>query len=368
MPARGPRGTTAPAHPLIPPTHPMIVAEKLTKRYGDHLAVDSVDFSVPKGEIVGFLGPNGAGKSTTLRMVAGYLPPTSGHVTVRGHDIVDESLEARGCIGYMPEAVPLYPEMRVGEYLSFRAEIKGVRAGRKAAVDRAMQQANVTDVARRLIGELSKGYRQRVGLADALVANPPLLILDEPTAGLDPNQILDVRELIKTLGKDHTIFLSTHILSEVESVCSRVVIIAKGRIVASGTPDEIRARIAGETRDATLVVRGPEPKVRELLGAADGVGIRGEPTRQDGGGDDPVWRWKLTIAKRDGADVGERLVETCVQAGIGVRGLSVSGKSLESIFHELTAEEPAATAGTPTPAGAEPAPATNTPTTTEADA
>lgn len=190
----------------------MIVAEQLTRKYGSRTAVDGISFTVPRGEVVGFLGPNGAGKSTTLKMVSGFLPPTSGHITVAGLDIVEDSLEARRRLGYMPESVPLYPEMRVEEYLGFRAEIKGVgRNKRRDAVGKAMEQADVKDVARRLIGELSKGYKQRVGLADALVSSPDLLILDEPTAGLDPNQILQVRELIKSLGKQHTIFLSTHI-------------------------------------------------------------------------------------------------------------------------------------------------------------
>ena len=213
----------------------LISVQHLVKRYGagKSAAVDDLSFEVARGEVVGFLGPNGAGKSTTLRILAGFLGFTSGAVTVAGHDIVRESFEARRKIGYMPEAVPLYPEMRVVEYLAYRAELKRVsRKDRKAFVDEAMGKANVDDVKTTLIGHLSKGYRQRVGLADALLAKPPLLVLDEPTAGLDPNQIREVRDVIKQLGKEHTVLLSTHILSEVEASCSRVVVIAKGKLVA----------------------------------------------------------------------------------------------------------------------------------------
>src|SRR3954447_21000353 len=237
----------------------MISVQKLVKRYGSgssaRVAVDDLSFEVDKGEVVGFLGPNGAGKSTTLRIMAGFLGMTSGTVTVAGHDIRDQSFEARQKIGYMPEAVPLYPEMRVVEYLRFRAELKRVKRGDRAGhIDEAMQKANVDDVANVLIGSLSKGYRQRVGLADALVARPPILILDEPTAGLDPNQIREVRDVIRDLGKEHTVLLSTHILSEVEASCSRVVVIAKGKLVAEGTMDDLsrKRRAAG----LVIVVRG----------------------------------------------------------------------------------------------------------------
>ena len=190
-----------------------IAVSHLVKRYGAELAVDDVSFEVGKGEVVGFLGPNGAGKSTTLRILAGFLGPTSGKVTVAGHDVVDEPLEARRSIGYMPEGVPLYPEMRVVEYLRFRAELKRVpRTARATWVDDAMRRAGVVDVAHRQIGHLSKGYRQRVGLADAIVAKPPIVVLDEPTAGLDPNQIRQARTLVRELGREHTVVLSTHIL------------------------------------------------------------------------------------------------------------------------------------------------------------
>ena len=320
----------------------MIVADSLTRKFGSRTAVDGISFTVPKGEVVGFLGPNGAGKSTTLKMVSGFLPPTSGHVKVAGFDVADESLEVRKRLGYMPEAVPLYPEMRVEEYLSFRGEIKGVaRAKRRDAIQRAMELADVKDVARRLVGELSKGYKQRVGLADALVSEPELLILDEPTAGLDPNQILQVRELIKTLGKKHTIFLSTHILSEVEAVCSRVVIIAKGKIVGEGTTEELR----GDAHEAVLVVRGTEDAARAAIANVSGVKISGEPTKleADAGGGTPVLRFVLAVSDADArsANRAEEIVAACVSAKLGVRGMDLRGKSLEAIFRELTANEPA---------------------------
>src|SRR5450755_2704939 len=215
---------------------PMIDVAHLTKRYGARstfAAVDDVSFRVAKGEIVGFLGPNGAGKSTTLRILSGFLGMTSGTVKIAGHDIADDTFEARKRIGYMPEAVPLYSEMRVVEYLMFRAELKRVaRRDRRAFVDDAMAKAKVLDVATQLIGKLSKGYRQRVGLADALVARPPILILDEPTAGLDPNQIREVRSLICELGREHAVLLSTHILTEAEATCDRALVISKGSLVA----------------------------------------------------------------------------------------------------------------------------------------
>jgi ABC-2 type transport system ATP-binding protein len=233
----------------------MIQVDHLVKDYGTVVAVRDLSFSVGKGEVVGFLGPNGAGKSTTLRILAGFLGATSGTVTVNGHDIFENAIAARRTIGYMPEAAPLYPEMRVREYLRFRAELKGVRRReRAAAVDRAMKNAAVTEMADTLILHLSKGYRQRVGLADALVSDPPLLILDEPTAGLDPNQIREVRKLIRTVAENHTILLSTHILSEAETTCDRAVVIDRGEIRLQGAAAELKA----------------DPRVRKIyLGLSD---------------------------------------------------------------------------------------------------
>jgi ABC-2 type transport system ATP-binding protein len=318
----------------------MISVQHLVKRYGTKVAVDDLSFEVDRGEVVGFLGPNGAGKSTTLRVVAGFLGMTSGRVTVAGHDIVKESFEARQKIGYMPEAVPLYPEMRVVEYLAFRAELKRVpRGDRRTFVDDAMRKANVLDVANVVIGHLSKGYRQRVGLADALVARPPLLVLDEPTAGLDPNQIREVRDVIKDLGSEHTVLLSTHILSEVEASCSRVVVIAHGQLVAAGTMEEL----ARKRRSAALeiVVRGDRQAAVEALGKIEGIA---KVIPSDGRGaeahDEDVstitCRWSKKIDEAAIASASEAAVAALVVRGLHVRAAHPVKSTLEELFGELT--------------------------------
>ncbi|WP_437758682.1 ABC transporter ATP-binding protein [Sorangium sp. So ce1389] len=324
----------------------MIEVEHLSKSYGPHQAVSDLSFRVSQGEIVGFLGPNGAGKSTTLRILAGFLGATSGRVRVAGYDIAEEPMRARASLGYMPETSPLYPEMRVSEYLAFRAELKLVpRRARREAVARALRDARIEDVASVMIGHLSKGYRQRVGLADALVSDPPLLILDEPTAGLDPNQIREVRALVRRLGRDRTVLLSTHILSEVEATCTRALVIARGRLVAEGSIDELRAmRRASGVR---VVVRGAaDAALAVARGAAEVRSAEAEPA-----GDAA----RLTVEFDAGADVGaatERLVSALVGAGFGVRELVPRAPSLEQVFSELTesdddgeqgaADEPAA--------------------------
>jgi ABC-2 type transport system ATP-binding protein len=316
----------------------MISVQKLVKRYGSSarpkVAVDDLSFEVDKGEVVGFLGPNGAGKSTTLRILAGFLGMTSGKVTVAGHDIREESFEARTKIGYMPEAVPLYPEMRVAEYLAFRAELKRVARGDRAAfVDDAMEKANVVDVANVLIGNLSKGYKQRVGLADALVARPPLLILDEPTAGLDPNQIREVREVIRDLGKEHTVLLSTHILSEVEASCSRVVVIAKGKLVAEGTMDDLarKRRAAG----LLVVVRGDLAAATSAVRAVPGI-AEITSTTTAGGAHELRCAWQKKLDEAGAADAIEQAVAALVGAGCFVREVRPVRSSLEEVFAELT--------------------------------
>jgi ABC-2 type transport system ATP-binding protein len=308
----------------------MIRVQHLTKRYGGDLAVDDISFDVGRGEVVGFLGPNGAGKSTTLRILAGFLGMSSGKVEVGGHDVADDSFEARKHVGYMPEAVPLYPEMRVVEYLGFRAELKRVpRKDRKGFVDEAMKKANVSDVATRVIGKLSKGYRQRVGLADALVAKPPILILDEPTAGLDPNQIREVRGVIKELGKDHTIVLSTHILSEVESSCSRVILIARGKLVAEGPTDDIRKLRRANAVDVT--VRGDREKAAKV---ARDIADVAEVELSEG-----VLRCRFE-EKADAERATEAIVAALVGAGLGVREVRPTGGSLEDVFAALTRGDP----------------------------
>ena len=244
----------------------MISVKDLTKEYGQTLAVDHISFEVPKGQIVGFLGPNGAGKSTTLKMLTCYLPPTSGGATVNGFDIFHQSEQVRQNLGYLPENVPLYTEMKVEEYLDFRGQLRKMpRAERRKRIDyvcRALLAA--LTCARKTIGHLSKGYRQRVGLADSLLHNPPVLILDEPTVGLDPTQIRETRKLVKELGGDHTVMLSTHILPEVEAVCDRAIIIAGGKIVAQGTPEELRASRRMEAR-VLVECRGPAKEVETAL-------------------------------------------------------------------------------------------------------
>jgi ABC-2 type transport system ATP-binding protein len=308
----------------------VISVAHLTKRYGDVVAVDDLSFDVGKGEVVGFLGPNGAGKSTTLRIIAGFLGQTRGTVSVCGHDMALDSLEARKSLGYMPEAVPLYPEMRVIEYLAFRAELKGVdRKLRPRAIDAAMEKAGVESRATSVIGKLSKGYRQRVGLADALVSSPALLILDEPTAGLDPNQIRDVRKLLRELGKEHTVLLSTHILSEVESSCTRALVIAKGKLVAQGSIDEIRR--LRRSAAFVVIVRGDLAKAETTLTALEDFSA----IKVDADGVVATLRceWK----KDSSAEGCERAVAALVNAGIAVRSASAAESTLEDVFAELTA-------------------------------
>ncbi len=315
----------------------MIEAEHLVKRYGSRVAVDDVSFSIPKGTIAGFVGPNGAGKTTTLRIVAGYLGMTSGKVSIAGHDVEEEPLRAKRALGYMPETVPLYPEMRVAEYLSFRAELKGVpRRDRAAAVDRASAKASVADVANQRIGTLSKGYRQRVGLADALVADPPLLVLDEPTAGLDPNQIKEVRDVIKGLGGTHTVLLSTHILSEVEATCDTILVIARGKLVAEGTQAEIARKRRSFTVDFT--VRGEAARAEAILASMEGIAR----VRIAGGGDGVHTlrcAWKRSLADEEVSRATEACVAALAEARLHVRAVARTASSLEEVFGELTRED-----------------------------
>jgi len=327
----------------------MIEVEHVSKSYGSFLAVDDVSFNVEKGEIVGFLGPNGAGKSTTLRILAGFLGATTGRVRVAGHDIAEDPIRARQSLGYMPETSPLYPEMRVAEYLAFRAELKRIpRAKRREAVEKSLKEARVDDVASVLIGHLSKGYRQRVGLADALLGSPPLLILDEPTAGLDPNQIREVRALIRRIGRDHTVLLSTHILPEVESTCSRALVIARGRLVAQGSVDEIRAlrRPSG----VRVTVRGDADRAVAALKEAQGV-RRAEVKRR---AEDGTAELSVSLKKgKEAGPVAEAIVGALVAAGIGVREVAPLAASLEQVFAELTEGDAAAHAETREEAEAE---------------
>jgi ABC-2 type transport system ATP-binding protein len=313
----------------------MIDVARLSKSYGSLRAVRDISFQVERGMVVGFLGPNGAGKSTTLRIMAGFLGATAGSVQIGGHDIVTERARALDQLGYMPETSPLYPEMRVDEYLSFRAELKRVpRAERKREIERVLEHTRVSDRARTLIGHLSKGYRQRVGLADALLGSPPLLILDEPTAGLDPNQIRDVRKLIRGLGESHTVLLSTHILSEVEAVCDRVLVIHQGTLVASGPIRDLAKRV---TRGAVeLAVSGECARAIEAIGAVPEV--RSTRILEEGS----VSRIEVELDGTDEESVGrasEALVFALAEARIGLRALHAKSVSLEEIFSQLTTED-----------------------------
>jgi len=310
----------------------MIKVEQLTKCYGSVRAVDGIGFTVDKGEIVGFLGPNGAGKSTTMKMLAGFLPPTSGSAEVAGRDVFRESLRAREHIGYKPENVPLYPDMRVCEYLSYRAALKGVPGRRmKERVGDVLDLCGLRDAERTIIGRLSKGFRQRVGLADAMIHEPDLLILDEPTIGLDPNQIRQVRDLIRNLRRHHTILLSTHILPEVEMLCSRVIIINKGRIEAMDTPQNLRARI-GAAGHIVMDVRVPDPR-SAAAGLRKLEGVSSVSMRQDAA-------WTIfTIHAAPGADPREALYAHAVAEKWPLRELSRSAVSLEQVFAEVTHAE-----------------------------
>jgi len=317
----------------------MIEVENLTKRYGRHTAVDGVSFRVEKGEILGFLGPNGAGKTTTMRILTCYLPPTDGTARVAGYDVFQAPLEVKRRVGYIPETPPLYPDMTVLDFLGFCAKIKGVAAkDRRGKIDDVIGKTRVGDVRDTLIGKLSKGYRQRVGLAQAILNNPDVLILDEPTAGLDPKQIIETRELIKGLGGEHTIVLSTHILPEVEMTCGRVVIINQGRVVAEDTPENLTRRLRGAGA-LRLEVRGDEASVVEALRTLPGVLQVKAKAHHDG-------LLTLEVEAEAGRDVRADLARAIVTKGFALLALQQVGMSLEEIFLHLTttdrAEEPSA--------------------------
>jgi ABC-2 type transport system ATP-binding protein len=316
----------------------VIRVEHLTKNYGPRVAVADVTFEVEKGEVLGFLGPNGAGKTTTMRILTGYLPPSGGRAEVAGFDVSTQSLQARENIGYLPETVPLYTDMSVRSYLDFMGKLKSVKE-RRREVDRAMEKARIAHRADDQVGKLSKGLRQRVGLAQALLGDPPVLILDEPTSGLDPKQIIETRNLIKSLGGEHTVILSTHILPEVAATCSRIIIISNGRVVAQDTPENLDRRLKG-AESIALTVRGPRDAVTKALSAvphvlnvqADGDGRTGRP---------PI---AYTVQIEVGADVREALASAVVSGGFGLMELRPAHLSLEEIFLQLTTSDTASEA------------------------
>jgi ABC-2 type transport system ATP-binding protein len=313
----------------------MIQVESLTKDYAGRVAISDVSFSVARSEVLGFLGPNGAGKTTTMRILTGYLPPTSGKASIAGFDIETESLEARRHIGYLPESVPLYRELTVRDYLDFVAQLREIpKVNRRAKIDLAMEKANITDVADRRVGRLSKGYRQRVGIAQAVIHEPDVMILDEPTEGLDPRQRTETRKLIRELGKEHTVILSTHILPEVETTCDHVLIINEGRIVASDTPAGLSGRVK---RGAHLeaLVGAEEPRVRLALQSIDGIAdLRTEPM--------PENRLRLLIDSEPEKELRNRVARALVNADIDLYELKSEAVSLEDIFLRLTTSDASA--------------------------
>ncbi len=310
----------------------MIEVQNLSKRYGPTLAVSDVSFDVRKGEILGFLGPNGAGKTTTMRVITGYLPPTEGKVRVAGYDVVEEPLEAKRRTGYLPESPPVYPDMSVVEYLAFVAKIKGVpRREVKQRINEVSEKVAITDVQNRQVGKLSKGYRQRVGLAQALIHNPEVLVLDEPTAGLDPKQIIETRELIQGLAGQHTVILSTHILPEVSKSCQRVVVINAGKVVAVGAPEELTRRLQGfET--VLITAEGPAAEIKDRFERVSGVNKVELRETVDG-------RVSFEVHADKGKDVRAELARAIVESGWRLFELKTSGLSLEDIFLKLTTED-----------------------------
>jgi ABC-2 type transport system ATP-binding protein len=321
----------------------MITVLELTKRYARHTAVDHISFEVHKGQIVGFLGPNGAGKTTTMRMLTCFLPPTSGTATVAGFDVLEQSMEVKKRIGYLPEAPPLYPEMRTGEYLNFVGKLKGLSGAElHKRVDYVLERCAIGDVKDKLLGKLSKGYRQRVGLAQAIVHNPDVLILDEPTSGLDPKQINETRELIRSLAGDHTIILSTHILPEVEQTCEQVIIINKGKLAATDSVNNLQNRARG-TESLLVEVAGRNKEldaaiVRERLERVSGVSRVMFKNKRDN-------RSIFEVETRKGSTIRGDVARAVVEAGWDLNELRPSAVSLEEIFLQLTGDTAAAAPG-----------------------
>ena len=311
----------------------MIEVSNLTKKYGDHIAVDHLSFRVEKGQIYGFLGPNGAGKSTTMNIITGYLAATEGTVTIDGKDIQKDPEEAKRAIGYLPELPPLYVDMTVREYLEFVAELKKVpKKERKQQIDEVMEMTQITDMQQRLIRNLSKGYRQRVGLAQAILGYPEVIILDEPTVGLDPKQIIEIRDLIKSLKKKHTVILSSHILSEVSAVCDYVLIISHGKLVASDTPENL-GKLAEGSNTLNLLIKGEKDRIRTTLGQIDGI----KNITVDTAKEEHVWN--VTISTKEDTDIREEVFFKMADARCPILEMQSKKVSLEEIFLELTEDD-----------------------------
>ena len=323
----------------------MIEVRNLTKRYGDKQAVNDISFKVEKGEILGFLGPNGAGKSTTMNMLTGYISSTSGQILINGVDILEDPIKAKSNIGYLPEIPPLYVDMTVDAYLGFMYDLKKCKLPRKAHLKEICDLCKITNVRGRLIRNLSKGYKQRVGLAQALINNPPVLILDEPTVGLDPNQIIEIRTLIKKLGKNHTVILSSHILPEIQAVCDRIIIINKGVVAADGTADEIAAKITNEHK-MTLRIEGSTHTAEDkkaivaALKQLDGIKyVRADMEREKG-------VYDYDVESEEKVDIRRAINQLCREKGWNILMLQLSDLTLEDIFLKITM-------GDAIPAGAE---------------
>ena len=310
----------------------MIEIEHLVKRYGSHMAVDDLSLLVEPGKIYGFLGPNGAGKSTTMNIITGYLVATAGTVKINGADVALEPEKAKQCVGYLPELPPLYMDMTVKEYLDFAAELKKIEKGKRAKqVAEAMEMTGITDVSGRLIRNLSKGYKQRVGFAQAVLGNPEIIILDEPTVGLDPKQIIEIRDLIKKLGESHTVILSSHILTEISAVCDHVFIISKGKLVASDSTENLLERMTGNQQISLLVKAEAEAAEGALLALAGVERCELSEQREEGTA-------ALLISAKKDCDIREDIFHTCAEAQLPILEMKTAEKSLEDVFLELTAK------------------------------
>ena len=319
----------------------MIEVSNLVKKYGDHTAVDHLSFQIEKGKIYGFLGPNGAGKSTTMNMITGYIASTEGKVMIDGHDILEEPEAAKKCIGYLPEMPPLYFDMTVLEYMKFAADLKKIPRNQKdKQIKEVMDMVKITDMKDRLIKNLSKGYRQRVGLAQAILGYPEVIILDEPTVGLDPKQIIEIRDLIKGLKQKHTVILSSHILSEVRAVCDYVLIISHGKLEASDTPDNLE-RLAAGSNSLLMKVKGEKDTIRKALETIEGV--TGVEMSYDS--DEKLWKTKLSI--QENVDIREKVFYAMAKANCPIYEMQVKRVSLEDVFLELTEGEKKKSTGNP---------------------
>jgi ABC-2 type transport system ATP-binding protein len=313
----------------------MIEVNHLTKKYGNHIAVDDLSFKIEKGKIYGFLGPNGAGKSTTMNMITGYIGATAGEIKIDGHDIYKEPEEAKKCIGYLPELPPVYDAMTVMEYMKFVAELKKIpKELRKTQIEEIMDLVKITDMKDRLIQNLSKGYKQRVGLAQAILGYPELIILDEPTVGLDPKQIIEIRELIRNLSENHTIILSSHILSEVREICDEILIISHGKLVASDTPDNLSKLVTGASQ-LTLQLQGAKEPIEEILSQIDGLEKLKLVTETEAG----IWTYEVTYDAK--TEPRAELSFELAKANIAIYAMQLTTKSLEDVFLELTADDTA---------------------------